>query len=95
MADPISVSSSIAGLVLLLGGSRRRCYQYGRTVADAPKEVELVALRQGCAILPRELRHSPGITDKRDYVHSLGTAFLDAFRSQREVVEEMSIENFH
>ena len=43
MADPISISSGIAGLISLAGLVLGQCYSYGCAVADAPSEAKMLA----------------------------------------------------
>jgi hypothetical protein len=43
MADPISISSGIAGLISLAGLVLGQCYRYGCAVADAPNEARRLA----------------------------------------------------
>ena len=52
MADPISISSGIAGLLSLAGLVLGQCYSYGCAVADAPSEAKRLAL---------ELTHLSGV----------------------------------
>lgn len=47
MADPLSISASIAGLISLTDAAFRRTFKYVRAIKDAPKEISALSSELG------------------------------------------------